>query len=90
MYNLVNNYQHMKRIPEDGIYVYSFNLNLDIKKHQPNGACNFSYVNDPQMEVITIPKAKEADTYSYDIQFFALTYNVFRIIGGMGALEYSN
>ena len=90
MFNLVNNYQHMKRIPEDGIYVYSFNLNLDIKKHQPNGACNFSYVNDPQMEVITIPKAKEADTYSYDIQFFALTYNVFRIIGGMGALEYSN
>ena len=35
----------MKRVPEDGIYVYSFNLNLDITKHQPNGACNFSFVS---------------------------------------------
>ena len=90
MFNLTNNYQHMKRVPESGIYVYSFNLNLDIKKHQPNGACNFSYINNPQMEVITIPKAKDADNYSYDIQFFGLTYNIFRIMGGMGALEYSN
>lgn len=90
MFNLVNNYQHMTRIPEDGIYVYSFNLNLDITKHQPTGACNFSYVNNPQLEITTTPKINTGDNYTYDIVVFALNYNVLRIVGGMGDLEYSN
>ena len=42
LFNLINNYQHMTRIPEDGIYVYSFALNMNIKENQPYGSCNFS------------------------------------------------
>ena len=88
--NLVNNYQHMTRIPEDGIYVYSFNLNLDKEALQPTGACNFSYVNNPQLELKTTPKITNSDNYTYEIVVFALNYNILRIVGGMGDLEYSN
>jgi hypothetical protein len=90
MFSLVNNYQHMKRIPEDGIYVYSFNLNQDITKHQPTGACNFSRVTNAQLELTTIPKEESGSSYDYDIMIFALNFNVLRIIGGMGDLEFSN
>jgi len=90
MFSLVNNYQHMKRIPEDGIYVYSFNLNQDITKHQPNGACNFSRITNAQLELTTIPKEESGSSYEYDVMIFALNFNVLRIIGGMGDLEFSN
>jgi hypothetical protein len=89
-FTLVNNYQHMPRIPEDGIYVYSFNLDYDLKKHQPSGACNFSRINNAQLELTTIPKQDSGSSYTYDIIIFAMNFNVLRIIGGMGDLEFSN
>ena len=89
-FTLINNYQHMPRVPEDGIYVYSFNLDYDLKKHQPSGACNFSRINNAQLELTTIPKQDSGSSYTYDIIIFAMNFNVLRIIGGMGDLEFSN
>jgi hypothetical protein len=89
-FTLVNNYQHMPRVPEDGIYVYSFNLDYDLKKNQPNGACNFSRITNAQLELTTIPKEDSSSSYTYEIIIFAQNFNVLRILGGMGDLEFSN
>ena len=41
-FNKQQMYQHFKKKPKDGIYVYSFALNP--LEFQPSGNCNFSTV----------------------------------------------
>ena len=62
---------------EDSIAVYSFALKPE--EHQPSGTCNFSRIDNAQME-----------TPSDAINFYAVNYNVLRIMSGMGGLAYSN
>ena len=59
------------------IAVYSFALKPE--EHQPSGTCNFSRIDNAQME-------SPSDT----ISFYAVNYNVLRIMSGMGGLAYSN
>ena len=88
-FNLVNNYAHSKNIPNDEIYVYSFELFSDKKNTQPTGYCNFSNFSDIQLELNLIEKEKNK-TYKYEFISFAETYNLFKTISGMGDLEFSN
>ena len=63
-----------------GINVYSFALNAE--QHQPSGTCNFSRIDNAQLNMNLAS--------SGDVHIFATSYNVLRIMSGMGGLAYSN
>lgn len=93
MFTLISNYQHNKRIPEDGIYVYSFGL--ENEKYQPSGTCNMSRFNRIQIKLkmaskTSIQYATSESSYNYNLILFNYHYNVFRIQGGLGDVEFSN
>ena len=84
-FNYVQPYQHFAVTPCDGINVYSFALKpID---HQPSGTCNFSRIDNTTLNLTT--------TYgttgeSGVCKIYAVNYNVFRVMSGMGGLAYSN
>jgi len=61
----------------DSIGVYSFALKPE--EHQPSGTCNFSRIDNATFK-------HPSDT----IHYYAVNYNVLRIMSGMGGLAYSN
>jgi len=63
----------------DSIAVYSFALKPE--EHQPSGTCNFSRIDNAQLNV--------GGTCTI-CNIFAINYNVLRIMSGMGGLAYSN
>ena len=72
---------HHERTPaNNGINVYSFALNPE--EHQPSGTCNFSRIDNAQLN-LNLGTAG-------DVHIFATSYNVLRIMSGMGGLAYSN
>jgi len=81
-FTLVQPYQHHTNIPAaNNIGVYSFALKPE--EHQPSGTLNMSRIDTAQ---ITIPQSNLAG----NIYLFAHSYNVLRILSGMGGLAYSN
>ena len=64
----------------DSIGVYSFALKPE--EHQPSGTCNFSRIDNAQLNCTTFATA--------EVYCFAVNYNVLRIMSGMGGLAYSN
>ena len=88
-FNYSNNYAHAKAIPEENMYVYSFEIKMDKDNYQPTGYCNFSNFSKIQLELELTEKEGGKD-YDYDVFIFAQTYNVLKCISGMGNLEFSN
>ena len=70
------------QVPEKHIYCYSFALKPE--EHQPSGSCNFSRIDNAKL-VFTSPV-----TTGNAVHIFAVNYNVFRVMSGMGGLAYSN
>ena len=94
-FNQLQNYQHYKKNIKSGIQVYSFALNPN--KYQPSGSCNMSRINKISMliDVNSIPidynkKLGGVSFYSYDFSIYSINYNILRITGGMGNLQFSN
>ena len=92
-FNYVQPAQHHTRTPCDGVNVYSFGLHPE--QHQPSGTANLSRI-DTTLLWLTIADSLRGDA---DIQLpsatnnawiFAFSYNVFRIMSGMGGLAYAN
>ena len=82
-FNLVQPYQHHTNIPTNTgkkVYVYSFALRPE--EHQPSGTCNFSRIDNATLNL-------SAGT-SGSLWIFAHSYNVLRVMSGMGGLAYSN
>ena len=69
------------KVPTKHVYCYSFALKPE--EHQPSGTCNFSRIDNAQMNFNT--RGSTAD-----LIVFAVNYNVLRIMSGMGGLAYSN
>jgi hypothetical protein len=67
-----------------GIYSYSFALKPE--EHQPTGTCNFSRIDNAQVQVTQHPSSGGAT----NMHMFATNYNVLRIQSGMGGLAFSN
>ena len=65
------------------IYCYSFALKPE--EHQPSGTCNFSRIDNAQLE-----SDQDFGHSTCHIKVFAVNYNVLRIMSGMGGLAYSN
>ena len=75
--------QYHKGNPYPGIYCYSFALQPE--EHQPTGTCNFSRIDNAQVQV-TLKNGSLVNTQ----KLFAVNYNVLRIQSGMGGLAFSN
>ena len=97
-YNYIQPYQYHTSISEQPIYVYSFSLNPE--KYQPSGSCNFSRIQSVEFEIElkNTPKASNQITgiptitreYNFDIDFYFINYNILKIMGGMGGLNFGN
>ena len=79
------------------INVYSFAIHPE--EHQPSGTCNFSRIDNATLvfDSVTNPTSNEDDSgrfpskaYPYNFRIYAVNYNIFRIMSGMGGLAYSN
>lgn len=83
-FNLVQPYQHHTNIPESpGINVYSFALKPE--EHQPSGSANFSRIDNATLNLGLI-----GSDQGYKVRVYAVSYNVLRIMSGMGGTAYSN
>jgi hypothetical protein len=71
------------KVPTKHVYCYSFALKPE--EHQPSGSCNFSRIDNAQMNF-----QNGACTDGATLFVFAVNYNVLRIMSGMGGLAYSN
>jgi len=97
-FNYVQTYQHHTRTPADGVNVYSFALHPE--QHQPSGTANLSRIDNTQLNLTfsdTTWVSESATPTSLDffnggtqLYVFAFSYNVLRIMSGMGGLAYSN
>lgn len=83
-FNLVQPYQHHTNVPATGINVYSFALKPE--EHQPSGTCNFSRIDNATLQLQLTNKA----ALGSKVRVYAFSYNVLRIMSGMGGLAYSN
>jgi len=74
------------------INIYSFALQPE--EHQPSGTCNFSRIDTA---TLVFDSVKAGGTSGYPtkstpfvFRLYAINYNVFRVMSGMGGLAYSN
>ena len=76
------------------INVYSFAIQPE--EHQPSGTCNFSRIDSATLVFDSITTAAVTDgsyptkAFPYNFRMYAVNYNIFRIMSGMGGLAYSN
>jgi hypothetical protein len=74
------------------INMYSFAIQPE--EHQPSGTCNFSRIDTATL-VFDSKTDGAAGTFPskttpYNFRIYAVNYNIFRIMSGMGGLAYSN
>jgi hypothetical protein len=74
------------------INVYSFALKPE--EHQPSGTCNFSRIDNATL-VFDSVATEGVGTYPdkanpFHLRMYAVSYNILRIMSGMGGLAYSN
>jgi len=95
-FNYVQPHQHHTRTPADGVNVYSFALHPE--QHQPSGSCNLSRIDNAQLNLNFADTTKTSDDTTQlnfwvgatQLYVFAFSYNVLRVMSGMGGLAYSN
>ena len=99
----VQNYEHHTRVPRVGAelnvsdltlfqrqqYIYSYSFALSPEEHQPSGTCNFSRIDNAILQLTYVPTATTTRD-AYNLNVYAVNYNVLRIMSGMGGLAYSN
>ena len=96
----VQNYEHHCRVPRVGAdlhvsdakltarqqFIYSYSFALSPEEHQPSGTCNFSRIDNAVLQLTYAGSGRNA----YNLNVYAVNYNVLRIMSGMGGLAYSN
>lgn len=100
-FNLIQPMRHHTRIPESpGINVYSFALKPEM--YQPSGTCNFSRLDKAHLVLTLRPGTNHNVLPTNDsivsnflqsdinVRVYAVNYNIFRIMSGMGALAYAH
>ena len=74
------------------INMYSFAISPE--EHQPSGTCNFSRIDTATLVYDSITSGAAGSypskAYPYNFRMYAVNYNIFRIMSGMGGLAYSN
>jgi hypothetical protein len=82
-FNLAVPYSCHENVPPTGINVYSFGLRPE--EHQPSGSINFSRIDVSNLHVTL-----HEDALPCKVKIYAVSYNILRIMSGMGGLAYSN
>ncbi len=79
-------------LPANPINVYSFAIQPE--EHQPSGTCNFSRIDNATLVFDSVTSGAAgtfpSKSYPYNFRLYAVNYNIFRIMSGMGGLAYSN
>jgi hypothetical protein len=78
------------------INVYSFAIQPE--EHQPSGTCNFSRIDNATLVFNSVTNATAGNddgsfpskSFPYNFRIYAVNYNIFRVMSGMGGLAYSN
>ena len=88
-FNYVQPFQHHSNVPHDGVYIYSFGLHPE--QHQPSGSANLSRIDNTQLNLwfhdsTFRPGLPHLNFLNPDnkLYIFAISYNVLRIMSGMG------
>ena len=84
-YNNIQKYQCNFSNVQEGIYMYSFSL--DPKGLQPSGTLNFSKIDDAYIQ-LTMNKVINYQNPA-TIKCYAIQYNLFRVIGGIGGIGFN-
>ena len=88
-FQLVQPYQHHTRVPYDHwVGMYSFCLSPE--EHQPSGALNFSRIDNASLKLKFKAKKDGDSDHTRTVYVYAVSYNVLRILSGMGGLAFSN
>ena len=79
----------------DNGFFYAYSFALKPEEHQPSGTCNFSRIDNANLQLTLSVTARPDGTTISDpatrfIKVYATNYNVLRIMSGMGGLAYSN
>jgi hypothetical protein len=96
---LMQNHENYQNNLESYIYMYSFNI--DPKRRNNNSGCNFSRLDNAQLQVeikpnsfivnnTTNPILKYPIDNSYELKCYATNYNILVIKNGLVGVKYSN
>ena len=85
-FNQVQPWYHHTGNPYPGVYSYSFALHPE--EHQPTGTCNFSRIDNAQVQLWI--KFRTEVSNKLVQKLYAVNYNILRIQSGMGGLAFSN
>ena len=82
----------VSRTAPNPINMYSFAISPE--EHQPSGTCNFSRIDTATLVFDSATNGAAgtfpSKTTPYNFRMYAVNYNIFRIMSGMGGLAYSN
>jgi hypothetical protein len=94
-FNYVQPEQHHENTPKDGINCYSFALFPE--QHQPSGTANLSRIESSKLTLWYSDKTLRdglPDLHFFNdanqLFIFALSYNIFRVLSGMGGIAYGS
>ena len=85
-FNVIQPMDHHTSVPAVGINTYSFAF--EPEDHQPSGSCNFSRIDNASIEV-TLDNDITTDV-SVQMKAYAVSYNILRIMSGLGQVAYAN
>lgn len=80
-FNQIQPFYHHSGNPYPGIYNYSFALHPE--EHQPTGTCNFSRIDNAQVQ-LWLKTGVAGGSNNLIQKLFAVNYNILRIQSGMG------
>jgi hypothetical protein len=80
----VQPYQHHTNIPLKASHINVYSFGLKPEEHQPSGTLNMSRIDTAQLKLGPFEPA------AGQVKIYAHSYNVLRILSGMGGLAYSN
>lgn len=82
-------YKYHSGTGRKGLYVYSFSLKPE--DEQPSGTCNMSRISEQQFYLNIYQTNNTLRTSDkFDLHLYAPNYNIFRIMGGIGSIVFSN
>jgi len=84
-FEYMQTFQHHSGSPRPGIYTYSFALYPE--KWQPSGAYNTAIITANQLAITVNPPPSE--DVEYECVVYALCYNVFEAMAGIGGLKFT-
>lgn len=84
-FNQIQPYQYHTSSPRDGVQVFSFSIYPE--KTQPSGAFNASMIS--RIQLYLTMNAPTDPNLEYEVVVYSTYYNIFRVMGGTGAMVFA-